>query len=112
MKVLYLLAICLLLEVTLAMSLKDVNEELDLSSDTSSDELDRKLLKALLLASQLSTDTDDDNSQVDEDRQQPVKRNFFAKHHDIRIYYDVVKLKNGMVILVPKDHNKNHYFIG
>jgi len=112
MKVVYLVAFFLLLEVALGKSLKGLNEDYDLGIDTSSDEIDKKkLFKALLLASKPSTDDDDYSDQVDEDKH-PAKRNFFAKHHDIHIYYDLVKLKNGMVILVPKDKNKNHYFIG
>ena len=57
----------------------------------------------------------DDLSAIDNDNDKSEKiskRGFFSKHHDIKIYYDIVKLKNGMVILVPKDKNKNHYFIG
>ncbi len=111
MKVLYIVAFCLLLDAALGKSLKGSNEDYDLESDTSSDEIDKKLFKALLMASKLSADDDDDSDQIDEDKH-PAKRNFFAKHHDIHIYYDLVKLKNGMVILVPKDKNKNHYFIG
>ena len=41
-----------------------------------------------------------------------AKRGFLSEHHKIKIYYDIVKLRDGTVILVPKDANKNHYFIG
>ncbi len=31
---------------------------------------------------------------------------------NIRIYYDIIRMKDGTVLLIPKDVNKNHYFIG
>lgn len=31
---------------------------------------------------------------------------------DIQTYYDVLKQNDGSFLLIPKDVNKNHYFIG
>jgi len=78
-------------------SLKDSNEEYDLSYDPNSDEMDRKLFKAfkLLLDRQLSDNAD--SQEESQNRKEQFKRSFFSKHHDIQIYYEVVKLSNGMV---------------
>lgn len=78
-----------------------------------SEEDKKKILKEILLEN-LRDEDDYDIGGDNEDQNRPstAKRGFFSKHHDIQIYYEVVRLKNGLVLLVPKDVNKNHYFIG
>ena len=92
------------------------NAEKSLLTD---ENLKRKFFKSVLLdnlqESDFSEDYEVDDNLIDSHKNRPnnkLKRGFFSKHHDIQIYYDVVKLKNGFVMLVPKDVNKNHYFIG
>lgn len=70
----------------------------------------KMLLKKILvknLKSLYDMDYDAENEQKD-----VFKRGFLSEHHKIKIYYNVMRLQDGTVILVPKDTNKNHYFIG
>ena len=67
---------------------------------------DKKLLLLLKLIKHF--DLDDAENTIDDDyMSNKLKRSFH-----IEIYYDIVRLKDGAVLLVPKDKNKNHYFIG
>ena len=75
-------------------------EDLEKSSDN-----DKKLLLLLKLVKHF--DLDDAANTSEDYMTNKLKRSFH-----IEIYYDIIRLKDGSVLLVPKDKNKNHYFIG
>ncbi len=80
-------------------SFQNTNEKLNvidkLSNENNKDEIKDQLINAIL-------------SKNSEKIIENAKRSLF----NIKIYYDIVHLKDGVVMLIPKDYNKNHYFIG
>jgi hypothetical protein len=66
-----------------------------------------KLLKNLLLNKIYRKFDDDDDDSYENLKEQDTKRGLH-----MQVYYEPKFMKDGSVLLVPKDKNKGHYFIG
>ncbi|RNA37718.1 hypothetical protein BpHYR1_052996 [Brachionus plicatilis] len=101
-KIYFCLFVCILLFMQDTATANDLSEEIDEAKEVEVDSKLQQLLREIKFEERI-----------------PRKRSFLSQLYKqskrafhIKTYFDALIQDDGSILLVPKDVNKNHYFIG